>query len=402
MRLFKVSLCCFALGLSPSVQAKSVYRAAVTPTHHLSDNTIVSFSSSLNEARKRFTEAVRKVPHYSQESSIEPSSFLWSHIKQDDNKTLLIWSSGLHGAEFYAGDALQNLILQKLHQGAWSHVDHLFLHGINQTGSRKLQRTNHNNIDLNRNYGDPDTFAIENPHYQEVQILLAPSRPASASLFAQLQFYFQILTKVILNGRRSLVLSVTGQFHHPQGTNYGGTAASEETKRVKSLILEKSKGYQTVLHIDFHTGLGKRGDLQIITDPSTMTSFWKEVYKGTELVTVSDRDFYKAHGSIDEWVVKNLPAKRKLSLTYEYGTLDSHTTMGGLKSLWTLRLENQVRHHGAVDEKTSSLSKKSFEEMFNPQETQWQRSVLEQSLNNFSLILEKLKDQEVPQLEPTQ
>ena len=75
----------------------------------------------------------------------------------------------------------------------------------------------------------------------------------------------------------------------------------------------------------------------------------------------------------------------------EYGTLNSQTTLGSVKSIHNMILENQGTQYGYKDAQDSIKIKQSFMEMYNPSSEKWRtkimsdsKVILKQAMKNYA------------------
>ena len=64
---------------------------------------------------------------------------------------------------------------------------------------------------------------------------------------------------------------------------------------------------------------------------------------------------------------------------FEYGTLDSQTTLGALKSLHITVLENQGAQWGYASADDEARIQRDYREMFNPSSPAWRTKVIADS-----------------------
>jgi dTDP-4-dehydrorhamnose 3,5-epimerase-like enzyme len=63
----------------------------------------------------------------------------------------------------------------------------------------------------------------------------------------------------------------------------------------------------------------------------------------------------------------------------EYGTLNSQSTVGSIKSIHNMVLENQGFHYGYKSAKDSLKVMNSFMEMYNPSSEKWRTKIMADS-----------------------
>ena len=113
------------------------------------------------------------------------------HEGPRDAASLLIVSSGCHGAEGFCGSGVQVALLQS---AAWHAqvrergVAVLYVHALNPYGFSWLRRVTHEGVDLNRNFQDFSQPLPSSAAYDEIAHLLVPEHwPPSADVQAALQ-----------------------------------------------------------------------------------------------------------------------------------------------------------------------------------------------------------------------
>jgi hypothetical protein len=133
----------------------------------------------------------------------------------------------------------------------------LHIHAINPYGFAWLRRTNEDNIDINRNWVNFDEALPQNALYEELSVDLCPkdwSPATQAATGARLNAW------IGSHGLPKFQLAVSGgQWRHPQGLFYGGTAPSWSRKTLTNILESELKSVSRVCVIDFHTGLGPYG-----------------------------------------------------------------------------------------------------------------------------------------------
>ena len=192
----------------------------------------------------------------------------WSE-NGNPERTLVI-SSGVHGVEGFFGSAVQLALLEQwATQGAPS-VRCVFLHGLNPYGFSWLRRFDENNVDPNRN------FLLEGEQYQgapagyaELNGLLNPRRPPSRWN----PFFIRALQAIARHGMPALRQSIAaGQYEFPQGLFFGGAAPTQMQQLLHQHLRRWLQGSRSVVHLDFHTGLGKSSACKRLIDYPLTTS----------------------------------------------------------------------------------------------------------------------------------
>jgi len=281
---------------------------------------------------------------------------------QGDN-TLLV-SSGLHGVEGYAGSAIQ---LEFIKNGLPKDIQVVVLHALNPYGMARLRRVNENNVDLNRNFlaaGEPYEGSSEG--YQRLNPLLNPEKPTGGIDFMLVRTVLQILR----HGYNTLKTAVVGgQYDFPKGLFFGGSKLERGPKLILDHLPSLVGDAQEIIHIDFHTGLGKSGTYALLVDTDAGSADhlrMREAYG--ERVQPWDADHgvaYKIRGGLPEAMTR-LFGKKIDVLTCEFGTIAS------LDVLKALRVENQATHWGG----DLNVARKSLLNAFRPPQKKWENDII--------------------------
>lgn len=229
-------------------------------------NPAAHFAHSYAEARGKFHAAARANDLALEAHPLpdragvvgEPLSMDVALLGDPHAPNLLLLSSGTHGIEGYCGSGVQIALLHdddflRAVEGSGAAV--LFVHAVNPHGFSYGRRVNEDNADLNRNFRDHSTPVPANPAYAEVHPLLLPERwPAPATNEAKIAAY------IALNGKRAFQSAVTtGQYDHPDGLCYGGSAPAWSNVTLREILRRHAASRARFAWIDFHTGLGPRG-----------------------------------------------------------------------------------------------------------------------------------------------
>ncbi|HEY5683154.1 MAG TPA: DUF2817 domain-containing protein, partial [Sulfuricaulis sp.] len=172
-------------------------------------------------------------------------------------RSLLLLTAGVHGIEAPAGSALLQLWLTEFATNLPSQTGVLLVHALNPWGFAHGRRTNENNVDLNRNA--VSTFpGPANPDYARLNRWLNPASPADAGE----AFWLGALWHSTRLGTPVLRQSIAaGQYDFPQGLFYGGDRQQESLEILERLLNEPDlAAVEQVLHLDMHTGLGRRSE----------------------------------------------------------------------------------------------------------------------------------------------
>ncbi|MBN1819955.1 MAG: DUF2817 domain-containing protein [Prolixibacteraceae bacterium] len=313
---------------------------------------------------------------------------------QKESKKLLILTSGVHGIEGFVGSAVQQMIIdQYLKTGMPDDLGVLFIHGINPYGFKYTRRVTENNIDFNRNCDTEMTlFSSENAGYTDLYDMLNPKGKVISGSLKNKFFMLVAINKLMQESMSALRQAVLqGQYEYPEGLYYGGNNFEPQLSIIGEVISEKSADYDTILNIDLHTGYGARGVLHLFPNPVedlNVKQKMEEIFTGYQIDWGDSDDFYTINGSFSDYIGKLIPDKFYLPMTFEYGTLNSQTTIGSVKSIHNMILENEGKRFGYQSERDSLKVLENFVEMYYPTSEPWRSKIM----NDTYIIMEQLFD----------
>ncbi|MBN2258801.1 MAG: DUF2817 domain-containing protein, partial [Anaerolineaceae bacterium] len=363
-----------------------------------------SIPATYQESRQVFQEHLAEIRRY------WPSACLNHHALFDNKdlsidwiladartrkKKLLVISTGLHGIEGYIGSAVLQLFFDEfIHRINPEITGVLFIHSQNPWGMNHWERTNPNNVDLNRNFisGEFQSPQMDNPDYPRLKSFLCPERPLGSLIAAKTRFITGLLMTLLQVGTLRLrEATLMGQNNFPKGIYFTGQAHQEETGLLMDLYQRAFKGYQRIVHIDLHSGYGPRYQMTVVTSPlDSMDS--KEIQKKYTLTRVAGanpNEFYSMHGDMNDWeyeiVKKQYPEASIFAANFEFGTYGDSFLAEAL-SLRTTILKNQMNQYGA-SKKTGEWVAREYRELYLPQEPSWSDKAFEDARQAFDGIL---------------
>ncbi len=190
-----------------------------------------------------------------------------------DAPHVLVTISGTHGVEGFFGSATQIEWLRRAKAARLPpEVAIVHVHAVNPYGFAWLRRTNEQNIDVNRNWIDFDRPLPTNALYEELSDDLCPtdwSTETQTRTGARLGAWIQG------HGFAQFQYAVSsGQWQHPTGLFYGGSAPCWSRVTLTRIIQAKLDRAARINILDFHTGLGPFGYAEpIISRPHTDPGF---------------------------------------------------------------------------------------------------------------------------------
>ena len=294
------------------------------------------------------------------------------------DKTLVL-SSGLHGVEGFAGSAIQ---LQMLGSDLPDDIRVVMLHVLNPYGMANLRRVNENNVDLNRNFlPSSESYSGSSDEYRRLNTLLNPSRPSGGRDFMLLRTVIQIL-RFGYNTLKTAI--VGGQYDFPKGLFFGGNQLERGPKLILDAVADLVGDAEKIVHIDFHTGLGKSGTYALLIDVEAGSADHLRLHDafGNRVQPWSAEHgiAYKIRGGLPA-AMRRILGKRVDVITCEFGTIT------GLKVLQALRSENQSHHWGGESE----VDKKRLLSAFRPSSVQWENDILRGGATVITQAIQQLR-----------
>ncbi len=326
-----------------------------------------------------------------------------------DPRRVVVVSSGLHGVEGAFGSAVQLAWLErrapKLPVPADAAV--VLVHALNPFGFAWRRRWNENNVDLNRNFLDDrsflaadGTYAESRRVYERLNSFLNPRSPQSPLEPYTLQALRHILAVGLESrarrpaGQRPPLLALkavgalglgelkkslpVGQYEHRHGLFYGGDGPEQTTRIVQERLPSWVGRAETIIHVDFHTGLGAHGTYKhLLVDPEgSKRTAWLGSHLGSDVIEPSDaEEAYAARGSMAEYFTGRFSDRNYHCLTAEFGTY------APIRVLGALRAENRAHFHGRPGSRAYEWAKGRVVEAFCPAAKAWRESTVAQGMD---------------------
>ncbi|QDI90729.1 DUF2817 domain-containing protein [Salicibibacter halophilus] len=366
------------------------------------------FSETYETSRANFRNRLKEVQKIWPSARLETDSI---GSRDDDNttdilaadahyhpQTLIVITTAVHGAEGYAGAALLDFFIDHYTtQLNPNTVGLRLVHAVNPWGMRHRRRVSENNVDLNRNF-IKDWSRISNDlnnKFEAERKRFVPSGSITDLKKERRKFYRKVPLRIFSQGMAGLEEAATmGQYNHPTGIFYGGETYEEPVDKFLSRMEQWTRGYQKVIHIDIHTGLGPANDLWIQVpdaDPRKEKELHKSL-KDSEINDVQKTDIRRIKGEDAEYIKdvfsKNSSSPYIFSCLLEFGTIGNRK-VDQIKALATVVQENQWYWYGAKKGKDSARIKEDFREMFDPINRGWRQAVIKKGRRAIDLILEK-------------
>ncbi len=313
-----------------------------------------------------------------------------------EKSRLIVITSGEHGIEGYLGSAALELFFEEFAP----HLDPaktglLLVHAINPWGMANWERNNPANVDINRNFiaGDFAALKATNPDYEQLSAFLNPHSAVGALVSARLKFsasMFKNLTR--FGARRIREATLMGQYRFPIGIYYGGEALQPETAAMMQVYRRAFAGYRKVVHLDFHTGYGPRGEMTLVISPLEHAPAGEISTRfDTPLVAAANPDeFYSIQGDMIDWEYSlaeaEFPGMNYFAATCEFGTFGD----SGLQAARSLRATihwNQLKHHGG-DSQSADWIRREYHELYLPSDPAWLEKAVLATRRIFASVVE--------------
>lgn len=319
---------------------------------------------------------------------------------QERRRGLFIMDCGLHGIEGFAGSAVQRMYMKELLPKAdLDSTGMLFLHAINPHGFKHRRKVTEENIDLNRNFDiDRSLFSTKNEGYAILNdSLLNPSGKLNIcsprNLFFPVRVVYHLLKSSMSVFRQAVM---QGQYEFERGIIYGGRDFSPQKADIERLLLKTMKDYPRIFVLDLHTGYGERGKMHFFPNPiknkKNLTATM-EVFKGYHIDMGSEGDFYVTTGDFTDYIEKlATPRRTCIRMPVEYGTMDSQTILGSIKSLHNYVIENQAAHYGGKSQSDVDTARARMLEHHYPSSRVWRSEIMRQSAETFPVLVKRFSE----------
>ncbi len=368
---------------------------------------LVYFQESYDECRKGFLAAAAelkaKVP------KAEIASIKVAEPGEDDlfidtcylpaqkrKERIILLMSGLHGIEGFAGSAVQQYVMKEL-VPTWDleKTGVLLVHGLNPYGFKHERRVSKRNIDLNRNFSaEGALFKLKNEGYKKVYGLLNPEGKADAGSLSNRFFPVKAGYNIVRYSMKALRDAVLrGQYEFEKGIYYGGNKSEPQKRIIDTVINGVPRDYRAVLALELHTGYGQRNTMHLFPNPQKdkrIKGVMEEVFKGYQVDWGDQGDFYQTTGDLMSYLEETLAPKMFfVPMVFEFGTMDSQTTMGSIRSIHAVILENQGFQFGYDSDDDRKEIKDRFREAYYPSSPEWRSEVIRQVKEGFPVFVDR-------------
>jgi predicted deacylase len=299
----------------------------------------------------------------------------------------LLLTTGLHGPEAFFGSAVACALLGRgIRTAKRPNVRIVLVHALNPFGFSHVRRTDEANIDLNRNFlVAGDSYGGSPAAYRQLDSWLNPHWP----LFKRAEFIPRLAWSAFRFGIPALKQTIAGgQYDFPRGLFYGGSAPSSMHRLLESSLHRWAENSSTVLHLDFHTGLGRWCTHKLLVDANQIKeqAGWVESCVDTDLI---DRPgaggiAYHTRGSLGNWCAAVLARVKYAYFCAEFGTYPIWQVLAGL------RAENHAHHWAGPRSPLAIRAKTRLIELFCPRSPDWRSRTVYSSIQLVQRALKGL------------
>ena len=379
--------------------------------YELNEDNLTYFNNSYEEARKDFRlksdELFKKyagvktfnIPVKSNIDTNLTIDFCYIPSLGNTDK-ILILSSGVHGVEGYVGSAVQLFFMNNfISEEFISKTGILLIHSLNPYGFKYSRRVTENNVDLNRNSDiNPELYQTVNEGYPKVYDLINPKGEVETTSMANRFFFVKAIKEIAKKTMPVLRQAILqGQYKFPEGLYYGGNDFEPQIKDLVQIIDTICDPYQMIFSIDLHTGYGERGKLHLFPNPveESVRKRMQFIFEGFKIDWGDSDDFYTVTGDFVSYIGKINSDKTFIPIAFEYGTMDSQTTLGSLKSIHIMILENQGEQYGFASDEDLKKVKKDIVEMYYPSSDKWKSHIIDETEIMFNKSMKRFSELEL-------
>lgn len=336
------------------------------------------YSTDYFEARERFLKAAARVGLRHHALTIhapsprqEPLTIDVTIAGADKPRTALVLSSGVHGVEGLFGSAVQLAFLEHFTYQLPAGAAVVLIHAVNPFGFAWLRRFNEDNVDLNRNFLLPDERYTGSPPLADTfRRALGPERMRSKfGLWSA-----RMMLLALRHGTHSFWETLpVGQYDFPDWLFFGGAAPTHSASALREFLPTVLGAARDIIHLDFHTGLGRWAEGQLLTSDAegADNSKWWQSHFGSRSVghIKSFTQAYEVRGGFGPWLRALFPACNYRYATAEFGTYSPLRVIGALADELRWHMELGADSHG-------HSSRKRLLETFVPKSRSWRAKTL--------------------------
>jgi len=357
-----------------------------------------SFSNTYTEARQKFlsltserkAKLVSEIHPTARGAQGEDLAMDLATFGDPDAEKTLILVSGTHGQEGFLGSALQVDFLRDLQIPKGVNV--VALHALNPWGFSHLSRTDDANIDVNRNFTDYGVPYSQDELYPTLFRALCPDDWTEETI--EWSGIREALARDY--GVKRMVTAIGGgQIVEPTAMNYVGKGPSWSRTTVENLLPKALAKARKVGFIEWHTGLGRFGELSHICmmapgSPGYERVFswlseearssWSASMDFTGGVTPDYRGWFSA------WLPSIAPRTEWAGLVVEVGTYDVIAVVDAL------RMDRWLKFGRGRSTVSREEIRKTMMERLYPVAPEWRAAALRNGIDAQARVLKGLQE----------
>lgn len=362
------------------------------------------FSDSYGQARARFLAACEaagaRVQSHENRNARGPKGerlYLDAALFGDQRAhSVLLNTSGTHGAEGYVGSAAQLAWIE--HGGPASlppGIAVLMIHAVNPFGFAHGLRCTEDNVDINRNWIDHTVPAPENPLYAELHPLLCVDRIDDDTLGAAADAVAALADR---HGQWTVDDALSrGQYQFSDGYYYGGTSPAWPQRMVAAVASRGLRQAWRVAVIDWHSGPIGDGELIYLCYDDRNSDAFRRAASWWGSSNLEDREVDRLWGG-------RRPGRHGVMVTRLASILDPRATMaGGVVELCSARppsgpasafripmIERWLRFVGGLDCPQAERLLEEIRDNYAPRKASWQERVIGSTLDVYRATIDGL------------
>jgi hypothetical protein len=287
--------------------------------------------------------------------------------------TAIVTSCGIHGVEGLFGSAVQLAYMERLLRG-WRPPEGaalVMLHALNPFGFAWRRRFNENNVDLNRN------FLLENQEYRGAPPLSARFRSVLMPSSFHRRFGIWPARMALLAMRHGMgafwQTMPVGQYEFPDWLFFGGSARTQTAEILDDLLPELLGSAREVVHLDFHTGLGRWSECELLLGDDERREhceWWHAYFRETRVKeSIATTSPYAIRGGFGPWLQARFPQCCYRYAVAEFGTYSPRRVLQALAE--------ELHWHAQVGTSDADhWSRRQLADIFVPQDQGWRDSTL--------------------------
>jgi hypothetical protein len=181
-----------------------------------------------------------------------------------------------------------------------------------------------------------------------------------------------------------------GQYDFPDWLFFGGSGRSQTADAVHDLAPQLLGGASEIVHLDFHTGLGRWSEGQLLlceTAERGHADWWRTHFGAGNVKEPSGEvGAYQIRGGFGRWLQAQLPNCRYRFATAEFGTYSPTRVFQTL-----LRELFYCSHAETSGQQADHWTRRQLSEVFVPRNKQWRSAALSRGLSLIERATEVLR-----------